>query len=267
MRDHYRAFFGLQKEPFRTTVPRKDILETPDIIGVKERIIYVVHLGAVGLVTGDIGSGKSTALIYAAGCFHPSEYRLIHLTATSGSILEIYRQVLCELGMDAAGTSRAIMTRNIKKDIIELMQGKKMKTILIIDEASLLRLEVLAEIHTLCSLNQDAFVPLIFAGQSNLVDKLMYRSSLPLASRIVARSHLEGVNREGMEAYLKHHMFIAGVKTNPFDETAVTAIHQGSGGLFRKANHLARGALIAAAQDQSVTVSAEHVRIASTETF
>jgi general secretion pathway protein A len=267
MRDHYRAFFGLQKEPFGTTVPLKDILETQDIIGVKGRIDYVVRLGAVGLVTGDVGSGKSTALRYAGGGFHPSEYRLIHLTASSGSILELYRQLLGELGMDAAGTSRTIMTRKIKRDILELMQGKKMKTVLIIDEASLLRLEVLAEIHTLCSLHQDVFRSVILAGQSNLVDKLMYRSSLPLASRIVARSHLEGVHREGMEAYIAHHLVIAGVKTNPFDETAITAIHQGSGGLFRKANHLARGALIAAAQDQSVTVSAEHVRIASTETF
>ena len=144
MRDHYRAFFGLQQEPFGTTVPLKHILETPDVIGVKERIDYVVRLGAVGLVTGDIGSGKSTALKYAAAGFHPSEYRLIHLTASSGSILEIYRQLLCELGMDTAGTSRTIMTQKIKKDILELMQGKKMKTVLIIDEASLLRLEVLA---------------------------------------------------------------------------------------------------------------------------
>ena len=92
MRDHYRAFFGLQQEPFGTSVPLKDILETPDVIGVKERIDYVVRLGAVGLVTGDIGSGKSTALKYAGSGFHPSEYRLIRLTASSGSILEIYRQ-------------------------------------------------------------------------------------------------------------------------------------------------------------------------------
>jgi len=267
MRDHYRAFFGLQQEPFGTTVPLKHILETPDVLGVKERIDYVVRLGAVGLVTGDIGSGKSTALKYAGSGFHHSEYRLLHVMASSGSILEIYRQLLCELGMDTIGTSRTIMTQKIKKDILELMQGKKMKTVLIIDEASLLRLEVLAEIHTLCTLHQDAFLPVILAGQSSLVDKLMYRSSQPLASRIVARSHLEGVHREGMEAYITHHLTIAGIRTNPFDETAVTAIHQGSGGLFRKANHLARGALIAAAQDQSVTVSAEHVRIASTETF
>jgi type II secretory pathway predicted ATPase ExeA len=95
----------------------------------------------------------------------------------------------------------------------------------------------------------------------------MYRSSQPLAFRIVARSHLEGVNREDMEQYLKHHLSIVGVKKNLFDPSVVTAIHQGSGGLVRKANHLARVAFIAAAKAQSIAVTAEYVRLASTEVF
>jgi type II secretory pathway predicted ATPase ExeA len=95
----------------------------------------------------------------------------------------------------------------------------------------------------------------------------MYRTSMPLASRIVAKSYLEGVNQQDMEQYLKHHIAIAGLKTSPFDQAAITAIHQGSGGLFRKANHLARAALIAAAKEKSTTVTAEHVRLAATEIF
>ena len=70
-----------------------------------------------------------------------------------------------------------------------------------------------------------------------------------------------------MEKYLRHHLSIAGVKKNLFDQPALTAIHQGSGGLFRRANHLARGAIIAAAKEQCVTVTEEHVRLASTEIF
>ena len=152
---------------------------------------------------------------------------------------------------------------------MDIVHGRKMKAVLIVDEASLLRLDVFAEIHTLCQFQQDsrAWLPVILAGQSNLIDKLMYRGSQPLASRIVARSHLEGVDREGMEKYLLHHLAIAGIKNNIFDDAAVTAIHQGSGGLFRKANHLARGALIAAAKEQSMIVTAEHVRLAATEIF
>ncbi len=64
-----------------------------------------------------------------------------------------------------------------------------------------------------------------------------------------------------------HHLKISGVKPNLFHESAITAIHQGAGGLFRKANHLARGSLIAASDGKSMTVTAEHVRLASTEIF
>jgi len=48
-------------------------------------------------------------------------------------------------------------------------------------------------------------------------------------------------------------------------DEAVLAIHQGSGRLLRRAGSLARGALLAAAQEKCPIVSAEHVRLASTE--
>jgi type II secretory pathway predicted ATPase ExeA len=161
------------------------------------------------------------------------------------------------------------MTARIKKEIVEIVQNKHMKVVLVVDEASLLRLDVFRELHTLLQFNQDTapWLPLILSGQSNLVDKLRYRDSGPLASRIVARSHLEGGDRNATEKYIRHHLKIVGVESDLFDESATTAVHQGSGGLFRKANHLARGALIAAAAEKSVTVNAEHVRLASTEIF
>jgi type II secretory pathway predicted ATPase ExeA len=269
MNETYRTLFALSREPFSSQLDLSDILQTAELLNVKERFDYAVRLGAMALVTGEIGSGKSTALRYAAGQLHPSEYRILSITASSGSILELYRQLLSELGIEQSTSSRATMTRLIKSEIQQLVQGKKIKVVLIIDEASLLRLEVFGELHTLCQFDHDskAYLPIILAGQNNVIDKLMYRTSMPLASRVVAKSYLEGVNRQQMEQYLTHHLAIAGVKTNPFEEAAVTAIHQGSGGLFRKANHLARGALIAAAKEKSTTVSAEHVRLAATEIF
>lgn len=265
----YRTFFALTREPFSSDLHLGDILQTPELISVKERFDYALRLGAMALVTGDIGSGKSTALRYAIGQLHPSEHATFYLTASSGSILELYRQILSELGLYAAGSSRATLTQLIKREIQELVLGKKMKVALVIDEASLLRLDVFQELHTLTQFEVDSkpYLPIVLAGQSILIDKLTYRTSQPLASRIVARSHLEGVSRQDMEQYLRHHLSIAGVKKNLFDQAAVTAIHQGSGGLFRKANHLARGSLIAAAKEQCMTVTAEHVRLASTEVF
>ncbi len=265
----YRTFFGLTREPFSSDLNLNEILQTQELLAVKERFDYALRIGAMALVTGDIGSGKSTALRYAMGQLHPSEYAAFYLTASSGSILELYRQVLAELGLQPTGASRTTLTRLIKREIQELVLSKKMKVAFVIDEASLLRFDVFQELHILTQFEGDSkpYLPIILAGQSHLIDKLSYRTSQPLASRIVARSHLEGVNRQDMEHYIRHHLAIAGVKKNPFDPAALTAIHQGSGGLFRKANHLARGALIAAARQQCAAVTADHVRLASTEIF
>jgi type II secretory pathway predicted ATPase ExeA len=264
-----RHTFGLSEDPFGADLPRKDIMVTPVITATKERIDYAVRMGGIALMTGDIGSGKSTTLRYLIGSLHPSDYQVISVTACSGSILELYRQLLGELGSDKAGPSRALMARRIKQQILDLVSGKRMKTLLVIDEASLLRLDVFAELHTLTQFEQDSkpYLPMILAGQANLVDNLSYRASKPLASRVVARCHLIGIDRTGMESYLRHHLQIAGCQRMLFEDAAVTAIHQGSGGLYRKANFLARGAMIAASRQEATMVTSDHVQTASSEIF
>ncbi len=82
-----------------------------------------------------------------------------------------------------------------------------------------------------------------------------------------ARRHLKPLSRDTMNRYLFHHFCIEGVNTNVFEDAAITAIHQESGGLFRKANNLARDAPIAAANDQSMSVSGEQARLAAAEIF
>lgn len=269
MNDHYRTFFGLTREPFAADIAYKEILKTPELENVKVRFDYIIRLGAIGIVTGEVGSGKSTAVRYALNTLHPAEYRSLYITASSGSIMEFYRQLKDALDIYLSSNSKAVMVKTIKKEIVNLVLEKKQKVVLIVDEASLMRLEVFAELHTICQFELDAkpWLPIILVGQTSLVDKLTFRSSQSLASRIVAKCHLEGVDLAGMETYLQHHLKIAGMERNLFDPPAVMAVHQGSGGLFRKANHLARGGLIAAAAEKSNVVSAEHIRLAATETF
>ena len=104
-------------------------------------------------------------------------------------------------------------------------------------------------------------------SQSRLLDRLLFHTSRPLASRVVGRSHLEALALDDMHGYLVHHLRLADTRDGaelPRDQ-AVMAVHQGSGGLLRRANHLARGALMAAAREGCALVSAEHVRLASAE--
>lgn len=81
--------------------------------GVESRFNYGVELGGVVTITGEIGSGKSTALRYAAGQLHPAEYKPTHLIATSGSIMELYRQIAADFGI--ARVSKPIMNKTIQQ--------------------------------------------------------------------------------------------------------------------------------------------------------
>ena len=86
MKHNYRTFFGFNKAPFAADIKTSDILKTPELIDVEDRFGYVISLGAIGLITGEVGSGKTTALRYVLEKLHPSEYRILYVTASSGSI-------------------------------------------------------------------------------------------------------------------------------------------------------------------------------------
>jgi len=63
MRDHYRVFFGFKKEPFSQDIRVEDMMKHAGLMGVKERFLYAVNLGAVAVITGDVGSGKSSGAV------------------------------------------------------------------------------------------------------------------------------------------------------------------------------------------------------------
>jgi type II secretory pathway predicted ATPase ExeA len=78
----------------------------------------------------------------------------------------------------------------------------------VVDEAHLLRVDIFAELHTITQFDNDSkkLFSLVLAGQPNLLEKMTYRSSAPLASRVVARTHLSHLNQDQMTVYLEHHL-------------------------------------------------------------
>ena len=75
----YKLFFGFEKEVFPADIRIDEILKTPELKGAKNRFDYTTNLGAVYLITGEIGSGKSTTLRYLLTGLHPSEYKVIYV--------------------------------------------------------------------------------------------------------------------------------------------------------------------------------------------
>lgn len=262
----YKNFFGFQKEVFAQDIRVSDLFPLPCLNGVSERIRFAIELGAIAVITGEVGAGKSTSLRYAFSQMHPSMYKIIPVIANSGTVMELYRQIGLALNVDSRSPSLTNVIKTVRAVISEITLRKE-TPVIIIDEAHLLRIEIFSQLHTLLQFEFDSkpLVPLILAGHNTLIDKLLYHTSRPLASRVVGKSHLQGLKLKEMQSYLKHHLEIAGIKEQLFSDEAILAIHQGSGGLLRRANLMARGSLVAASMEKINIVSAEHVRIASTE--
>lgn len=263
-----RHHFGLRGDPFPQNVPLKDLFPLPGLAPLEKRVFFAIEQRAVSVVTGDVGCGKSTSLRYIAGKCHKSEYELISIVGGNLSAIELYRQILLNMGIRYMSYQIAPMISKIREVLLEIA-SRKVVPLLIVDEAHLLKRSVFTELHTLAQFEFDSrpVMPMVLCGQDLLLDHLMSLAVRPLASRVLGRNHLESLRKEVMQEYLEHHMKLTGCSKKLFSDEAVFAIHQASGGLLRKANSLAKMSLLACAIDNSQTVAAEHVRVASTELF
>lgn len=203
-----------------------------------------LSLGGVMLVTWEVGAAKSTALPWSMSLYHPNELTKVEVLTNSASLNELYKQLFSALSLNFNSESRSLLSRETINAIRDLVVGKKLKVRLVIEEASLLRIDILTELHTLTQFEWGTISPFALAlvGQGSLQDKLTYRISSPLASRIVANCHLRAITKNQMSDYVSHHLKIAGVKEPLFAQDAIGSIHQGSNGFLREANNLSRGA-------------------------
>ena len=62
--DTIRHHFGFKKDPFPQNVPVKDLYPLPCLESLLQRVSFAVDQKAISVVTGEVGSGKSTSLRY-----------------------------------------------------------------------------------------------------------------------------------------------------------------------------------------------------------
>lgn len=263
----HKTYFGFKAEPFAKDIATKDLLKLPSMVGVKERLDYCLSLGGVMAIFGEVGSGKTTSIRWTLSHYHPSELKQVNIVANTGSILEFYKQLAWGLELGPSTTSKALLLSESKATIREIATSKKQRVIVTVDEAQLLRRDVLAELHTVLNFDHDGanYMSLLLCGQPTLLEHLQYRAATPLASRVMTKAQVKGLSQTEMEEYINHHVRVAGVKKQLFESAAITAIHQGSAGGLRRANQLASGGLMAASLEKRDTVTADHIRSAASE--
>ena len=98
----WEAFFGFMKTPFPDNPDGKQLFASQAWNQVKARLQFLVEHHAVGLLTGEVGSGKSTAARTFTATLNPSLYKILYLHWTSGSALDLLRQLALALDLEPA---------------------------------------------------------------------------------------------------------------------------------------------------------------------
>jgi general secretion pathway protein A len=260
------AFFGFKKTPFSDSPDPKQMFPSQAWNQVKARLQFLADHHGAGLITGEVGSGKSTAARSFTAALNPNLYKVMYLHWTPGSPLDLLRQLALELDLQPAHY-RGDLARQVSQAIVRLNQTKKQHPILICDEAQLLAHPALEQLPLLLNFDMDSsrYLTLILVGQPLLRRTLSLQMHEPLRQRIAVQYHLEGLSRQELDAYLAHQLKGAGVTQPLFDETARQALYQATKGILRKVNKLALTALRLAAAGKAPVVGESILLDATTE--
>jgi len=75
----WETYFGFKKAPFPDCPDAKQLFASQAWSQVKARLQFLVEYHATGLLTGEVGAGKSTAARTFSRSLNPSLYKILYL--------------------------------------------------------------------------------------------------------------------------------------------------------------------------------------------
>lgn len=262
----YLRHFAFTRFPFENTLEADELFASAARREAEARLKHLIELRGIGLMTGEVGSGKTTVCRHVTSHLHPGLYRVYYVSLSTGNVLDMYKSIAWELGLPTE-RSRATAYRAIRDEITRLVQEAKQLPVLIVDEAQHLRNDVLEDLRLLTNYAMDAEnrMCLLLVGLTELRRRLSMAVHESLSQRIVVRHHLAGIGRDELDGYLTHRLHLAGAEAPIFTPPAIEAMFQASRGLPRKINRIAHYALTAAALDSAHQVNETHLQTALDE--
>jgi type II secretory pathway predicted ATPase ExeA len=264
--DRLQGFFGFTRPPFGRDLAPGMLHRSAAHGEATARIGWCITERRIGVITGEVGAGKTVAIRAALSTLDASRYSIIYLPNPTIGVRGIHHQIVLALGGQPLVHHATLVPQ--AADALATEHAERGRTpVLIIDEAHLLDHPQLESIRMLTNHDMDSTSPFacLLVGQPTLRRRMKLGVLAALDQRIGLRYAMPPMTADETGSYLRHHLTLAGRSDTLFSDDATALIHQTSRGYPRAINNIGLQALIAALVDNKALVDESSVRAAITE--
>jgi type II secretory pathway predicted ATPase ExeA len=261
-----QTHYGFTRMPFGRDLAPNMLCPTGGHQEATARIGWCINQSALGVITGEVGSGKTVATRAAAGTLDASRHTTIYLGNPAVGTRGLYSTIVTALGGVPRFHKASLIPQAVSLLTAEKTERGK-QVVLLVDEAHLLENSQLEELRLLTNADMDSrtLFACLLIGQPTLRQRIKLGQFAALEQRIALRFAMPPMTGTETGTYIAHHLNLAGRTDTLFSDDATALIHQVSRGLPRAVNNLAIQALISAAAEQKSIVDESSARAAATE--
>jgi general secretion pathway protein A len=241
----YLEYWGFKKLPFENVPDPDFIYYSPEHLEALSRLLYVAkgNKGIV-LITGEIGSGKTTLSRVMMQQLPRKKYDIGLLVNTTLAPLDFLREVLRSFGFKPGDDlSKSSLLNLLQEKMLENLKQDR-GTLLVIDEAQLIPRETFEELRLLLNfqLNNRFLLTVIMLGQPEL--RSIIKNIEQLNQRVAIRYHLNSLNYIETLKYMGVRFKKAGLTKNIITKQAAKDIYTYSKGTPRLINSVCDASLM-----------------------
>jgi type II secretory pathway predicted ATPase ExeA len=258
--------FGFTKMPFGRDLTPAMLHRHAAHAEAAARITWTITEKTLGVITGEVGVGKTVAVRAALAGLDPTRHTIIYIGNPATGVRGIHHHIVTALGGRPAHGTAALTAQAY--DVLAGEAAERGRTpVLLIDEAHLLDHAQLESVRMLTNHDMDSRTPFatVLAGQPTLRRMIKLGVLAALDQRIAVRYQITGMTPEETSSYIRHHLQIAGFTGELFSDDAITQIHEAARGKPRTVNNLSVAALIATCATGKNIVDHAAARAAITE--
>jgi type II secretory pathway predicted ATPase ExeA len=264
--DRLQPYYGFTRLPFTRRIAPSQLFRSAGHQEAASRIAFLIESEALGVVTGEVGMGKTVACRAAVAALDASRHTVIYLANPAVGARGLYQAIVAHLGGEPRFHKSVLIPQAQELIARERLERGK-RVVIIVDEAHLLDASQLEELRLLTNAEMDSESPFagILVGQPTLRRRLRLGSFAALDQRVALRYEIPGMQPKETAAYLRHHLALSGREDPLFSDDAIALIHQSGRGVPRLVNNLATQALVAAYAEKKSIVDESAARAAVTE--